>query len=374
MEITLMLLAGFMVLGLLAVALCLLAYLLAHWNAYYTFVPSGRMKAVMAGETFVRFIVNVPGFHREVDEQTGDLKPLAPGEKDGRSWINRWLGMYWVGFWPVYTILRYPLRWNQYVKRDDETQSQLKPRDEMTDVVIFSYPYGFSVPDIETAGNIPVKIEDLLEIEVVNPEKMLFRRALPPGSWIQRVEASNKEAVTLFGSDRDLDELRELKTSRAPGATAAATPLARDFENDMKYMNERTTERENDGITDLYGVKVVDVRFLGFEPIGEDPRRAAQAAEIARLKAQAAVEEAKGKSKSRLIEAKAEQKAREMEGLGEAAAYSAKKNALGDGEAFVAAMNKEALENTQVQVLGGNVLSNVDVKERSNRANPQTGT
>ena len=240
-------------------------FALAYANIGWTLVKQNHIKVVMAGESFVRFIVNVRGYHRNTDNE-GNLVPVDPAIRgsDGKSWLNR-LGIDWVGWPPIYKILRYPFAWNKLVQNRETATPQITPREELVDSIIFNYAYGVQLKDVEIGGNLRVNIDLLVTIWVLNPFKLLFR-TLPPGNWLQQVVGSITEVVTLYAANKSVNELRELSTGGKVGETSKPKPAAVEFSKMIKSINKRRASK-NDGVEELFGAHIEVVNFLGLEVV-----------------------------------------------------------------------------------------------------------
>lgn len=338
----------------------LIAYNLAKKDLFFTLVKEGEIKAVMSGETFWRFIVNVRGYKRETDEHHNLVK-VNPGESDGHGLLNRRFGIYWVGLYPFKKIHWYMFDWNKWSKvrkvgTEEEVldEPRIQARHQEVNSVIFRYPYAIKLTNIEIGGNLAVEISLLVTIQAVNPYKMLFG-ALPSGIWLAQVTAAIQESLVLFSSNKDFEDMKTLGKKDSPNATELAKLI-------QEVNDPSTGANQTVGIRNQFGAEVDAVSFLGVEiEGGPEIRAATQARELAHRQAEAVIATAEGEKQATILRGEGKAGAIRVEGDAVALALAAKKAAAGSDEILEAVIQAEALRDfgagTGARVLGGNAAT-----------------
>jgi hypothetical protein len=220
-----------------------LRYLLnemAKENNLVTFRTDGEIKAIMRGDTCVRYLMKVenhridpdgfdifkgsltsyaaelgraaeekrkdPGFRERKIKPIGDKFALLPDVKEAIEEANSTtlfeeiFGVYWVGFVP-YRVFIYPFRWLKYGQRKGaegipSEQVDVHPREDDVDSLYFRYSqYALKFSKLETGAGVLLKealdkekgkgkgilvqVKGTLVFETVtkNPQKTLFRTA-----------------------------------------------------------------------------------------------------------------------------------------------------------------------------------------------------
>lgn len=351
--------------GLAALLAYLVVYLMAKRDFIVGFVPEGQIKAVMAGDSLHKLLVNIRGYRydRSITKTKKFPEIVLDPKKGGDKlpwWKQRPFGLYWIGLPPFKQILTYKFSWVKWGKpKSEEGEKEKKeefgliPRDEeVVRSLFFRYPYGVEVKGIKVKGNVEVNITLVVTLEAVRPETTLFR-IQPTGNWLGLAIAKITEATRGWAGEKevDIETLRGL-AAREKGAT-------NDFRTRIMEMNGEKGRVQTgskvatkkpifgqvpelpDGILRLCGVRIISVEFQNWKFTEPTMLETFQSEEVEFRKA-------------RGIAAKAEGEAVKIRKTGEAEAAIIKKKLDATGqnaELAVRLAEAEALRLTQVRVL-----------------------
>ncbi|MCC6290485.1 hypothetical protein IT398_00185 [Candidatus Nomurabacteria bacterium] len=321
---------------LITVFLILLVNLMARNDFIIGFVPEGQIKAVLAGDSLHKLLVNIGGY-----DYDRELREITPSSKK-KPW--RPFGIYWIGLPPFKSVLRYPFSWVKWDKPEDSAHFALIPRNrEIVSSLFFRYPYGVQVRGIRLKGNIEVEITLVVTLEIVRPETTLFR-IQPTGNWLGLVIAKVEEATRGWagekgneGEEFDVEKLRSLAAREEGAADDLRTRI-------MEMNGHPPTEglpESADGTRRLCGVDIISVDFQGWKFVDPDAEKAYQSEEIENRVADG-------------VRAKADGEAARIGKVGDAEArvIAAKLNAAGGNHTLAASLAQAtALQETNVRVL-----------------------
>lgn len=158
---------------------------LAERKVGWTTVTSGTIAYVIAGESLVRTIPNVPGKILEPDNDDNQKIPLhhrqlinGDSEKE-KTWLEREYGIYWAGFPPFRKKKRFGMtkeRENPNISAKTKPEDWIsKPEPFETDELRHSFPRPVLVPDVEFKGGFKANIMMLSHFEVTVPWKPIFK-------------------------------------------------------------------------------------------------------------------------------------------------------------------------------------------------------
>lgn len=87
---------------LVVVLMPFVAFTLSKWNIFFTRLESGNIKYIYRGDTLRKIIADVRG-------KTVQGFKLVNGE-GGKTWIQRKLGIYWIGFPPFASVKKFKIK------------------------------------------------------------------------------------------------------------------------------------------------------------------------------------------------------------------------------------------------------------------------
>ena len=149
-------------------------YFLAPTNRWFTFVKEGTAKVIVKGDAFSGALIQYEGRtfeHQSVAQNKWDVV-------EGKE--SHWLGGFRLyGFWPLHDIYIYKFRWSGVAE-----DGRIIRKEEWLDYIILKDDiYWAKVERCEDKNLLPLDIELLLTIQVVNPYKALFNIQ----NWLEAV-------------------------------------------------------------------------------------------------------------------------------------------------------------------------------------------
>lgn len=140
---------------------------------FFTTMESGDIRFIMKGKTLHRMIHDVRG--KKWSDGKGksfsaELVNLLPNESDGKGKLARWFGLYWIGLYPFYSVLKFK------IKKTRENTAGTKPQDWITkveeeEVTTFrhTFPLPFVLTGVEIKDRTKVDLMAVGTFEVVRP-------------------------------------------------------------------------------------------------------------------------------------------------------------------------------------------------------------
>src|SRR3989344_5081963 len=331
----------------LGIATALLIYILAGLRIFFTFCPGGEIVAIVKGKEPKRFIMAHKGFHlNDPDDKEGNFeqdpkfhrwdvmpnnwreKPAEAkgtwddGWKDTRNWMEKNLGIYWLGVYPFVQVHRYPFQWSEVQQKAPPEGEEGKPGltvkvIEETVYSIFAkvFPYLMELGGAQTFDKLPVKVRYVLNIRSVNPLKALFW----VDNWLAKTQtAANENARDYIGettyeyltSETRAEKERYKKLKDEPAVKGKKVRRSKSFEQIMLGLNGKMGDKK-EGLEDLYGIEIVTVEIQSVDLAGDldkEASRATTALYVAEQEAHAARARAQGKRDALSMEAEIMQK------------------------------------------------------------------
>lgn len=237
-----------------AIGTIICGFLLAYswWaprNLFFTFVPEGKAKIVVRGDAFKKVLMQWEG-----RSLAGSLPP--PGTAIGdvvdsparKTWFG---GLKFYGLWPLDDIYLYSFSWTSIA---DNGTLQPHVRELLDYIIVKDDVYWGRVATAEDKNLLPLDVELIFTIKVVNPFKALFRVQ----SWLETVINRTEPAVRNIITE---DTYESWITTTADLADRVLTALQTGEENLLQ------------GFKDRYGVEVRAIEIREINP-GEDYRAA----------------------------------------------------------------------------------------------------
>jgi len=317
----------------LLVALLLLlmgAFLILPWlaeeNILFTTVKEGTIKTVMHGKSVHKFLMSFTGYHLN-DKTNGWYDPnpdvgdwavvLHPGhqdsEYDDRSWLPKYLGLYWVG-WPWRAnVFVYRFEWNETETNILTGKEKVRSRSELTDFIFVSdFTYAVVTDAAETKEGLPTDELTLVTIAIRNPYRALFSGE----DWMRRITAAINRHVRDFVGNEEYSHLISTKID------------PEDFAQPIIDLNDKLPDdKDGKGLTSRYGVVIRMADLQTIELSGEakkEHQEASTAKYTADRKAEAVVIAAEAEAKSIKMKGGAEADVIEVIGGKEAMALRAR--------------------------------------------------
>lgn len=223
-------------------------YVLACLNVGFTFVREGEAKFVMKGDSYVRTILSLKG---HTLDQEGNIVKGDPPEPQGLkrrflTWVERAYGAYWVGVPFFRRLHRYQLRWMAYEPAEEggEKRPVVKSRDLDSTFAKDKLYYGKAL-SVETEERLPIDVEFLITLRVVNPYLAIFTVA----NWIEAIIDRTTQQVRVYVGGKTYQKLIEGEKYK----------LQQGFSGHMQKALAKTAR-------DLYGVEFVSCDILSLNP------------------------------------------------------------------------------------------------------------
>jgi len=310
-------LAGFLINGLMGAGYTILVYLLLYAllttlsrrSKYATTVKPGEIKFIVAGDSLVKVLTNLKGWHYEEDKQL-IVKNESGYEPEYQFLITRYFGIYWMSiFYPGIGLKVYSFEWDQLIPGghidDDEGEHLVKlgvsgdyyskHRDEEVDSIYWRYTYPVFAEQVELKDNFKVDVLVNITFQTLDPYMAVF---IMEGKWLTQSTAAIKGAIADYGRGLPFNDFRDAKkqgidsklTQRIMAVNTEYEPVLGGGPPDP---NNPNTER---GIIKAFGVMVYKADFVKFDLSKgyEDVQEATTAVGVAELKATAVVAKSVG--------------------------------------------------------------------------------
>jgi len=176
---------------------CLVYFWWAPNNLYFTFVPEGRAKVVVKGDAFQRILIQWKGYNLKVDseiDQVHDIGDITKGGSRQGGWFEKLFGgLKYYGFWPIKDIFIYDFSWTG-INPNGEPQRHKK---ETLDYVLLKEDvYWVEILQAEDKALLPLDVQLVLPIRVINPYKALFRIQNWLEAVISRIAPAVRDRIT----------------------------------------------------------------------------------------------------------------------------------------------------------------------------------
>lgn len=225
---------GFLIGGLIAfvVLFGLIYFWWAPNNLFYTFVKEGTVKIVVLADKVIRILIQWKGYTLDKDwnVKEGEEQHILGG-------LRRY------GWWPIYDIYIHTFSWTG-IAHNGELKHH---KEEIHDYVMLKDDiYWGKVEKAEDKDLLPLDVELLFTIRIVNPYKALFR----VDDWLQTVINRSSPAVRDYITGYTFNEL--IKMPEAMGEE-----IFKDLK-ERKILDEEFKER--------YGIEVRAIEVKDINP------------------------------------------------------------------------------------------------------------
>jgi len=295
----------------------------------FTTLPTGQIKIIVAGESLVRVIANVPGYRVNKDNkiEAGEEIPqeLNPWEYLLKFLETRW-GIYYVSLlYPFKGVFIYPLEREKLKKTftvDKDSGQQVIKHEivhidpELVDSVYWHNPCPVRASDAELKGNLKISLTVQVVFEVKDPVYL----AMTIGSrWMMIAQTAVVGFLENYVRKMDINDFRETDKS------SQRSKLVRELEKLVLLQDS---------------IRIVQATYIGYDldASGQKVLEALQAQEIAKKIGEAKVETEKmailaaEQTRKRIeIEAQAQAAKTRIEGQGTADAELAIQTARAEG-------------------------------------------
>ena len=288
------------------IVLFYLLYNLAKSGILFMFPQEGTITAIVKGDSYKRFIVNIKGHH--LDDESGKIVKSDPSHQPPK----RWLGLEWVGIPPFYRVHTIKIDALRLVKGKGDNENTpisefVEHEEKKIHNLRWKFPRPIVVTNVELKDRFKINVLVIITFEVVDPYIPIF---VLGGDFLDLIDSAIESAVIDFCKETTYEEFVKLSKGKADEVEGKRTTSA--FTKRLLLINKEGTIGDDtvaDGIEEGVGIVASDAYIHRYDLSKESAEadKAVQAKEIARLNAQAKVKTAKG-----------DRKAKEQVGKGEA--------------------------------------------------------
>lgn len=247
------------IVALLFLLIIAIIWMIAHTGKYFTFIREGEGIVVKKGEGYYKSIIAFDKHCLKYDEELKTMK-VVEGEKEKKGFlgfIEKYFHIYWIGFWPIYSIYEYEFRWKEWSSKEDGYK--LESRRPLTSFFfVKTFRYASFLQAAETRGNVPVDVKFSLFVRIIYPQIALFRAE----DWFLQLDDYVLRKARIYIGEREFDELR----------TETGESGKREFSDCITELNSSTSESE-DGILKRLGVEIVSAQIVEVDIAGTEEEK-----------------------------------------------------------------------------------------------------
>jgi len=172
-------------------------FYLAPRNLFFTFVDEGSAKAIVKGGEVVDMLIQWKGHTLNRDPGEDQWKVIK-----GRESYHPFGGLRYYGMWPIYDVYIYNFKWTG-VTEDGKVESH--PKETLDYILLKEDVYWAKVEKAEDKNKVPLTLELLFTIQVVNPYKALFNIENWLEAVINRGRAQARNIITHDSYEKWID-------------------------------------------------------------------------------------------------------------------------------------------------------------------------
>lgn len=271
--------------------ICLICYILADSNIFFTRVPEGEFIVVTFSEKVVKYIGNVDGYW--INPETGEVfNETETPKPDNLPKDVLGSGIYPLGFWPFAERYSYEFHWNKWTKPinpatgGEEKEYAIVPRSEIVDSVYFRAQYPVQVSGCETSEGVPLTMTVLVTVEITHVGTALFKIKTP--GWLSALTGQIAAVLRDWNGRHRVIDITNLQ-AEIPGNGDKS-----EFQRSFLTLND--SKVGNPSIVETLGVRIVAISFKSYsiDTVVNDLQRASIEAYNAARTADAKVIKAQG--------------------------------------------------------------------------------
>lgn len=217
---------------------------LARRNYFGTFVQEGTAKIVVSGEKFFKCLIQYQDYAFDKEWNVISITKA----KEDKIWLRKQTelpgGVSWAGIWPFRDVLIYSFQWTG-LKQNGEID--VHPKEKLDYISLRSDVYWMELDSPEDSNGLPLTVEMLLTMKVINPYKALYGVENWLETVINRMKAKSRDYI----GDHTYAELTENKEETVRNLLdVTLSQLIADCKSD-------------------YGVEIIDVQIRNIDPYPE---------------------------------------------------------------------------------------------------------
>jgi len=230
-----------------------LVYFLAKNNIFWTIVKEGTAKAILKFGKLQRIVMTYRNC--ELDER---WKVIEKEAEPGRSKKS---GLRLVGIPFVHSVYQYNFRWTSFEQAEEGgslSQKAIAHQEILDYILVQDDIYYTFIRGAETNDMVPVDVDLLLTIRIVNPYLALFRVQ----NWLEATQNQLKPVLRSYIANKTFSDLitRKEGTAREMEELLMRTAEAKDATKDEKLGSY--LERH-------YGVRIKKIGLARIDPAGD---------------------------------------------------------------------------------------------------------
>jgi regulator of protease activity HflC (stomatin/prohibitin superfamily) len=242
---------GLGIIGLIAVVLGVIAlvYFFARHNIIWTIVREGAAKGILKFGKLSRIVMAYQGYGL-----TPEWK-VEPGE-------SKKSGLRLVGIPFVHSVYKYEFRWTSFEQTEEGgklVQKAIAHKGEILDYILVQDDVYYTfIREAETSDMVPVDVDLLLTIRIINPYLALFRVQ----NWLEATQNQLKPVLRGYIANKKFSEL----ITRKEGAKRELEEL---LIKAVEATDADTDETLGNYLERHYGVRIKKVGLVRIDPAGE---------------------------------------------------------------------------------------------------------
>lgn len=219
---------------------CLIYFWWAPHNLFFTFVPEGRAKIVVRGDAFRKALIQWEG-HGLARHPSDGIDVWDVVERPGLA--RRFFGgLRLYGVWPLDDIFVYDFSWTG-ITQNGQVEPHIK---EPLDYILVKIDvYWAQVKKAEDNNMLPLDVELVLTIRVINPYRALFRVQNWLETVINRIEPAVRDAITEDTYEKWISEDKDLAD---------------------RLISDKETQELLKEIRSNFGIEVIAIEVRGINP------------------------------------------------------------------------------------------------------------
>ncbi|OGZ17886.1 MAG: hypothetical protein A2V72_02935 [Candidatus Nealsonbacteria bacterium RBG_13_37_56] len=179
------------------VAVLVIDFLLVYFwwapnNLFWTFVPEGRAKIVVRGDAFKKVLIQWQG-HKLIKRAAPDGSVDEGDVIDSPTKKSLFGGLMLYGCWPLDDVFVYNFSWTNLT---ESGEPKTHTKETLDYILLKDDVYLVEVKEAEDKAMLPLDIQIILTIRILNPYKALFQIQ----SWLEavknRIEPAIRDCVT----------------------------------------------------------------------------------------------------------------------------------------------------------------------------------
>ena len=281
--------------------LAIWAYILAGYGIFFSFIKSGEIVLVEMGKSFYKLIPNIPGYG------VLDSKIILCDEKNAKiKKPKSFLGIFWIGIYPIQKIHKYSFSWDKYVSKNEVEAEKKKGgtveetyfgiishRSAVVSSVRYKNSYPIILKEMELKGQLKIDIYFDIIFEAVDP---IFSVFMLNGNWFPLAVSAFSGIVSDF--------LKGMELRKTPKSIEGEKTFE---ETDKESAFDEVLFGKKEVIFKASGMTVAQVVYRDYAQSGTPASKVAmEGLKIAELNAQTKVATAEGVAKAIVIQKTAE--------------------------------------------------------------------